>query len=164
MKTNLYNIQQEHFLLIQEIIEGGGEITPEMENALQINREQLESKGLSYAKGIQYLNSEIDIIDSEIKRLEALKRIRKNTIARMEGTLENAMKQFELEEIVTPTLKINFRKSETVEIIDSSKVPNEYKTIETTTKIDKISLKRDIKAGTEIPGAKLNQNKNLQIK
>lgn len=161
---NLYNIQQDHFLLIQEIIEGGGEITPELENALQINKEQLQSKGLSYAKGIKYLESEVSIIDSEIKRLEALKRIRTNTIARMEGTLENAMKLFEIEEIVTPTLKINFRKSETVEITDVAKVPNVYKTVETTTKIDKMSLKRDIKAGEEVPGAKLNQNKNLQIK
>jgi hypothetical protein len=161
---NLYNIQNEFLLITRELMENGGEATPEIEQALSINKEQLQAKGINYALCSMHLESEITAIDNEIKRLETMKRIRKNTQARLESTLENAMNLYEIDEIKGDTVKVNFRKSESVEIIDVEKIPKDYMTVELTKKVDKATIKKVLKRGEEVPGAVLNQNKNLQIK
>ena len=58
--------------------------------------------------------------------------------------------------------KVTFRSSQAVNITDENLIPNNYIKVET--KIDKESLKRDLKAGLVIEGAELVTNKNLQIR
>lgn len=41
MKQSIFLIQNEYQLLINQVIENEGEITPELETALTINKEQL---------------------------------------------------------------------------------------------------------------------------
>jgi hypothetical protein len=52
MKTTLYNIEQEYLNLISEIESLDGELTPEIEEQLTINKEQLESKSVAYLQVI----------------------------------------------------------------------------------------------------------------
>jgi hypothetical protein len=52
MKTTLYNIEQEYLNLISEIEALDGELTPEIEDQLNINKEQLESKSVAYLQVI----------------------------------------------------------------------------------------------------------------
>ena len=52
MKTTLYNIEQEYLTLISEIEALDGELTPEIEEQLTINKEQLESKSVAYLQVI----------------------------------------------------------------------------------------------------------------
>jgi hypothetical protein len=62
------------------------------------------------------MESDVSIIDAEIKRLNELKKARLKTIERLETTVSNAMQLYQINRLETPTLKINFRKSESVEI------------------------------------------------
>jgi len=71
---NLYQITQEAQYLAA-LLETE-ELTPELEAELLINQEQLQSKGINYAKVIANYQSESDQIDAEIKRLKALKESR----------------------------------------------------------------------------------------
>lgn len=161
---NIYQIQNEYQLLINQIIEADGELTPELELSLAINKDQLQSKSENYAYIIKQMDSECDIIDLEIKRLQQAKKVRENTIERLKGTLTYAMNLFEVPEIKTPLIKINFRKSESVEITNEAQLAEKFITTKTVITPDKKAIKEAIKAGEFVEGATISYNKNLQIK
>ena len=161
---NIFNIQSEYQQLFNELIENGGELTPELELALQINKDNFHSKSENYAYITKQFDGEIDIIDNEIKRLQQAKKSREKTIQRLKDTIELAMLTFEIDKIETPLIKISFRKSESVEVTDVNELPNEYKVIKLTESADKLKIKDAIKAGINIIGCYLKTNRNLQIK
>jgi hypothetical protein len=107
---NIYKIEQDYLELSNQIIEAGGELTPEIETALAINKEQLQAKGINYGYVIKSLESDVTAIDEEIKRLNALKSSRNKTVDLLKSTIKQAMQLYQIEELKTPTLKINFRK------------------------------------------------------
>ena len=164
MKLKLYTIQQEYIALAESIIDSDGEVTPEQETALQINKEQLETKGQCYGFIIKDLENDIGVIDGEIKRLSVLKSSRNKTIERLKDTLTNAMNLYEIEKIETPTLKISFRKSESIEVENVDLLNETFVSTKIVKTADKIMIKAFIKDGGEVVGAVLKQNKNIQIK
>ena len=163
MSLNLYSIEQEYMILAQQLIELDGEPTPELLERLQITESQLEHKGRGYGFVIKQAESEIDQIDLEIKRLHGLKSSRVKTVDRMKETLKNAMELFGITKLESPTLKISFRKSKSVEV-NESLLLNEYFNEKTVRTPDKARIKADLEKGELIFGAKLIENNNLQIK
>lgn len=163
MKLQLYKIEQEYISLAEQIIDNGGEVTDELNEALQINQSQLETKGNCYGFIVKQLESEVEIIESEIKRLQAFKVSRNKTVDRLKETLSNAMQLYQIEKLECPTLKISFRKSESVEV-DSLIIDEKYCNIKTTITPDKGMIKEALKRGEAILGATLQVNQNLQIR
>jgi dimeric dUTPase (all-alpha-NTP-PPase superfamily) len=98
MTNSIFNIGNELQQIINQIIESGGEITEETENALMIKESELQNKSQSYGYLIKSMEYEVNTIDSEINRLEGLKRVRNNTIKRLKTVLSESMQQFEVEE------------------------------------------------------------------
>lgn len=164
MKVALYQIEQEYLNIVQSIIDAGGEITEEQETALSISKEQLQNKGVCYGFIVKELEGNIDLIDLEIKRLNALKKPLVNSIDRLKNNLSQAMQMFEVTELKTPLLKINFRKSESVEVTDIDLLDADFVKTTITKAADKIAIKEAIKQGENVQGAVLVTNQNLQIK
>lgn len=161
---NLYQIEKQYFDLTEQLIELDGELTPELEQALDITLSEFETKSIAYAHVIRRLDAECDIIDSEIKRLQSIKRSRESALERLKMRIKTAMETFGMDKVQTPTLKLSFRKSESVEVEDVNALPSMYKTIKVTEAPDKTLIKESLKLGKEIPGARLVTNNNLQIK
>ncbi len=161
---NIYNIQSEYQQLVNQLIENGGEITPELELALQINKDNFHSKSENYAFITRQFDAEMDIIDNEIKRLQQAKKSREKTIQRLKDTIELAMLTFDIDKIETPLIKISFRKSESVEVENVNELPNEFKVIKLTETADKLKIKDALKSGMFIEGCSIKTNRNLQIK
>jgi hypothetical protein len=161
---NIYKIQHEYQLLVNELIENGGELTPELELALQINKDNFHSKSENFAYVTKQFDAEMDIIDNEIKRLQQAKKSREKTIQRLKDTIELAMLTFDVNKIETPLIKISFRNSESVEVTDVNDLPNEFKTIKLTETADKLKIKDALKSGMFISGCSIKSNRNLQIK
>ena len=159
---SIYNITDDFSQIMAEIESNGGEISPEIDEKLQINQFNLIEKTTNYVHVIKTLDSECDIIDIEIKRLQELKKQRSNFTQSLKDRLKNAMQAMELTEIKTALNKINFRKSESVEIIDESILPSDVLIYEP--KIDKKKIKEIIKNGGVVLGAEIVVNQNLQIK
>ena len=164
MKQSIYNIEQEYLQLAEEIIENGGEVTPEQEQALALNKDTLEVKSVKYGYVIKDVENDLVAIDAEIKRLEALKSSRVNLIAKLKDTVSQAMDLYGIEEIKMQNLKINFRSSQSTEITDETLIPAKYKKSVTTVTISKNDLLADLKLGVKIEGAELKKNKNIQFK
>ena len=161
---NLYEIEKEYIMLADQIIDAGGEVTEELGLALSINQDELQAKGRGYGFIIRGLESDIDIIDAEIKRLQSFKSSRNKAIERLKGSLSDAMQLFDIDKIETPTLKISFRKSESVFIENPELLDKNYVTVVRTESPNKVAIKDAIKRGETVVGAVIVSNLNLQVK
>lgn len=159
---NLYEItrdaQELAFLLETE------ELTPELEAMLVINQEQLQAKAGNYAKVIANIQSDIDAIDQEIKRLKAMKESKDRAITRLKDALREAMLVSTIDKIESPLFKLSLRRSESVEVDIVEALPSQFINIKNVVTADKVAIKEAIKRGENITGARLIENFNLQIK
>lgn len=158
----LYDITQDQQLIISLLEETGGELTPEIEEAMNITRSELESKAEGYGKAIFEYKAKEEAIDAEIKRLTARKKTAQNIQQRLKERIAEALEVFEVEKLEAGTFRYSFRKSKSVEIIDLNALPDEF--IITEKKADKKAIGDALKAGSVICGAQLNENKSLQIR
>lgn len=163
MELKLYEIEKTYLDLISTIIDADGEATDEQVEQLAITEAQLENKGRAYGFVIKKMETDIDVIDAEIKRLTAIKKTRVKTIDRIKETLSNAMQMFGITKLESPTLKISFRKSETVEV-DNELINSEWCVEKITYSPDKAKIKEALKNGEIIVGAEIVEHQNLQIK
>jgi len=159
---NLYEITREA-LELASLLETE-ELTPELEQALVINQDQLQAKANNYAKVIVNIQSDADAIDNEIKRLKAMKESKDRAITRLKEAVKNAMLVSNIEKIESPLFKLSIRKSEAVEVDMLEGLPSEFLNVKNVVTPDKIAIKEAIKRGIFVLGARLIDNFNLQIK
>lgn len=162
MTPSLFKVTVEQMHINDMLMETGGELTPELEEALIINAENFQLKVEGYATSIHRFDALEDAADAEIMRLTAIKKSAQGAKKRLKDTLANAMEVFGYDKYDIGLHKLSFRTSQAVNITDEVRIPNNYIKVET--KIDKESLKRDLKAGLVIEGAELVTNRNLQLR
>lgn len=119
---NIFQISQELLDIFQEIEDNGGEITPELEDKLQCSQEDFKTKVENYTKVVKSVESDIDAIDKEIKRLTALKKSKTSAIERLEKVIIWAVETFGEttksggKYVDFGTSKVSVRNSEKVEV------------------------------------------------
>lgn len=161
--SSIYQLTAEATQLASLLSEG--EITPEIENALVINQNEIQKKAIDYGYVVKSFESDIDTIDAEIKRLQALKSIRMNAIDRMKKAVLEAMQVYGIEKVETATMKLAVRNNpESVEIVNEYQIPDFFRKKKVTESIDKVSIKKAIQEGQDVPGALLVKNQSLTIK
>jgi hypothetical protein len=162
MKT-LYQINNDYYDLITQIELAEGELSKELESALEINKNELEVKSIAYVEVIKQRESFNTRIDDEIKRLQALKKQNDTLILRLKNNLLNAVNLFGNFE--AGFLKFSTRKSKQVEVnIEPNDLPKEFKVVKVTETPDKNAIKKAIEQGQEVTGCRIVENINLQIK
>lgn len=161
MEMTLYHISDEQRRLNAMLEENGGEVTPEIEEALAVNETNFVQKAESYGYAILHYKAVVAAVKAEKDRLDAIKKTAENAIARMEERIVAAMQQFDRPKVEADTLKLSLRRSERVVVDDEAKVPADCKTIKV--EVSKTELKRHLKAGEDC-GAHLEENQSLQIK
>lgn len=92
--SNIYNIQQDLLNLFDIIEENEGEITPEIEEQLNITYADFKDKIKSYTDVIKYLNNDITAIKEEKARLDDLQKSKEKTIERLKTIIVNAIELF----------------------------------------------------------------------
>ena len=121
---NIWQIQQELLDIFNELEENGGELTPELEDKLNITQSEFKNKIENYLYVIKKTESDINACDAEAKRLTALKKSKQNTIDRIKSIMAKAIEQFGNENksgnrfIDLGTAKITVRKSDKVIVND----------------------------------------------
>jgi alpha-N-acetylglucosamine transferase len=164
MEKNLYNIKRDYLHLVQVVFENEGELTPELDMLLKINKQELTEKSINYVAVIKKVNSDISYIDVEIKRLQELKKTRSKIIELLEKNILDAMRLYEIEKIETPLINIALRKSESVVIsVAPEDLPSPLQKIKIEP-ISKIEIKKLLKNGAVFNGVELVEKQNLQIK
>ena len=159
---NLYEITVEQTNLNNLLEESCGELTPELEDALRINKENLVTKAEGYAKAIKNYKAEQDALAEEIKKLQAKKKVCENAISRMKDALSTAMETFDMPKVQAGLFKISLSKSESVNIIDEDAVPMEYK--KATYTVSRADIKNAIDGGLVVEGVEIKESKSVTIR
>lgn len=165
MNKSLFHIQQEYLQLAEILEDNGGELTPEIEQSLAINQQELQTKGVNYALVIRQIDGEAEIIDREIKRLADLKKTKENAANRMKEAIKGAMELYGIQSIKGDLINITLRNNaSSVVINEEEKLPTEYVQVKHTISPDKKAIKAAIESGIEVPGAYLTKSKSILIK
>lgn len=85
MSKNIFEIAAEYNKIIGILYENGGEITPELEEALNLSELELDKKLQSYNYLIKNTEAQIDVIKEEKKRLDAMIKSCENLIEKTKG-------------------------------------------------------------------------------
>lgn len=163
MRNTLYTITADQ-LLINEMLEAnGGELTPEIEEAMQITEENFLEKAEAYGATIAEYDAQTEVIAAEIKRLTAYKKTCENVSKRMKERMAEAMQAFNTDKVTAGTFRFSFRKSTAVVVENEDMIPEEFFKTERT--LDKRALMDALK-GDEyfITGAKLVTRKSIQMR
>lgn len=163
IQNSLYRIKKQHLYLLTMVEEALGELTPEIENALQLNEQDLEDGADSYCGIIKHCTVQSAAIDEEIKRLKDLKAKVDKTEDLFRKQIADAMELFNVERIETTFSKISFRKADSVFVEDERMVSPQYWDIPAPV-ISKTRIKEDLKAGKIVAGAIIVTKKHIQIK
>lgn len=120
--ANIYQISQELLSIFDIIEENGGELTPELEEALTLTQESFNNKIKDYTNVVKVLQNEIMDIKVEKARLNELQKSKEKTIDRLKSIIIKAINDFGtanksgVKSIDYGTGKVSIRKSTTVEV------------------------------------------------
>lgn len=161
--NKLFNIQSQYAHILACIEASEGEITPEIDAALQFTQQQMQEAGINIGLSIKHLDYSEDILTQEIERLTTYREKVRKGKELLKNRLTEAMQQFGIERISSPTINLSFRKSEAIEITEESAIPAAYFD-QPPPKVSKSKIRDAIKNGNEVPGASLVTRQNLIIK
>lgn len=167
--TALFVLTNQYLALAEQLADGDFDA--------QTIADTIEASGISdelavKAQGIEYVARGAEAhnlaIDAEIARLQALKAQRVKVAAGLRGYLLDNMQRASIERIDCPMFQISIRKNPpSVDIYDPLSLPIQYMvTPEPKPPVaapDKKSIAAAIKAGAEIPGARLVQGVRLNV-
>lgn len=158
----LYNITQEQMRLNDMLEAAEGELTPELEEALAINADNLMSKAAGYSATIMDARARIKALADEIKRLQAMKNVEQRKVEILSERLSDALKLFGIDRMNVDKYRLSFRRSASVNITDACAVPECF--IQRLAIFDKAAIKEAIKNGETVDGAEITETQNLQIR
>lgn len=136
------------------------EIQDQLQNALM----QKSNNIIGYYQNQKAL---VDAIDTEIKRLQEMKKRIDNNLDRYKDYVKTNMEVLGIEKIETPVGKLAIAKNPiSVDILDENLIPEEYKETVTTVKVNKKAIADNFKTtGEIIEGVRINSNNTgLRIK
>ena len=125
--------------------------------------QDLKDKSANVIAVVRNQELTIEALDNEIKRLQAMKEVREKALNKFKTYIKSAMLTNNIEKIETTIGTIKFTKSTSTEIYDEKLIDKKFIEVVTTEKISKEKIKAALKAGEEVQGARLVENKNLKI-
>ena len=153
--ATLYEIDEEILNCVD--METGEIIDVERLGQLQLAR---EDKVEGIALWIKNLLSDADAIKSEEEKLAQRRKANENKAKNLKEYLSKFLNG---QKFKTPKVSISYRKSESVEVTDISKLDDDYLKFAEPT-VDKAKVKKALKAGTVLQGISLIENQNIQIR
>ena len=137
-----------------------GEIPDDLDAQLEAMQGQRNDKLLDLGRWTKNLLAEAEAIKSEKGKLAARQSALENKAARIKAFI--GMNLTPGEKLSDPNTAFSWRKSVSTEIYDENAVPDDYCI---TKRLPMASeIKAAIQAGKDVPGARLNEKLNLQLK
>ena len=163
---NLYEINKalaDKMTKLGELLNDGGEPTQEQIDECIDLQGELSEKLVSYGFVIKNLSGELDSVDSEIKRLTAIKKARQNHIDILKSRMQMAMTDNNIKKIDHPVMPIIIKNnSPSVRLdIDPDHLPTQF--VQIKYEADKAALSKALKTGDVIDGVSLEVKQSIKI-
>lgn len=159
--SNLYNMASSY-----ESLKGRDDLDQEaMQDTLNSILDSMGVKIDNIASLMDSNKSDIDFLDKKIKLLTSTKKALINQNKWLNGYIVDSLDQAHMKRIRTDNHIIttrNYRASTIIE--DEDKIPVDYVEIVKTQKADKKAIYEKLKAGEDVPGARLVPNRKAVIK
>lgn len=137
----------------------------QIEEIKVIIKGQIATKGTGIIAEVKNLEADTEVIKSEIKRLQDLKKSKENKIENLKKYTKECLEEADIKKVSTSLGNISLRKLPgSVEVLEEGCIPDEYKKEVTTVTIDKKAILSDLKAGVVIDGVMLKTGTSLTIK
>jgi len=158
--TNLFEIKEEYLALLDQVRENDGIVTEELEKKLVITIENMREKCHAYRSYIVTLQGENNVIDDEIKRLQAIKKRNNNTIEYLNNKVLSVV--IEHGAFMHENVTFTKRRSQYVKVEDVDSLPEEFK--KTKVEANKKAITEHLKNGAEIHGCSLEDRESLVMR
>lgn len=165
MQNSLYQISSEMDQLLEAVATADGEITPEIEAQIaQVNTALVEkTDGI-----VSWVNYNEDLIELAQKRIKDLQEFILRTNAKLgnfDKYVNACLQRVGTNKIEGKLYSIVKRKpSQVVNIFDETLIPMDFINIpEPKPTVQKAEIAKALKAGKEVPGAKLEESQNISI-
>lgn len=93
-KQSLFEISQEYQQLIWELEDNGGELTPELEEALNVTERNFRDKLSNYRKLVASVEADVAACKEEAERIVSIRKTKENIAKRLRNTMLEAVLQF----------------------------------------------------------------------
>lgn len=159
---SLATITHEQAKLLYEIEANGGELTEAIEAAFAVNEQSLAEKVDNYVVLMQRLDSEIDYLEKVAVQFTDKARAYENLLDRLKNNVKQSMQSLGKKNLEGQYFGFTLASSTPKLVVqDESKIPNEFKIVETITRIDNAKLKAALKV-KPIEGAALQETYSLR--
>lgn len=150
-------------LQIQQMIEDGMDLGDTLESVELEIADKLEG----YAMIIKNIQSDIDGLKAEEKRLSERRRSLENSVKRMKEAMSSTLELVEDDDkgkkrVKTDKFSFNFIERASAIVEDVNELPINF--VKTEIKADSKALTEYLKSGNEVKGATLKVNKSLSIR
>ncbi len=153
-KRSMFDITTDIVTATADLFASDEEIEQKLENLFNELRVKEDNVFLWVTK----LQDDINLADTYLKRIQGEKKKRQNAIKQIKDMVLTAHKTVGQLPAQSDFNPIKVLQSAFVDIIDESKIPEEYWVEVTTKKLDKRKMMSALREGTKIPGADLTKN------
>lgn len=160
---SLWDLTTELSRIMYLLEESGGEITEEIEKALDDLESDWDTKVDRLAAVYRRLGVEMDGIREEEKRLKARRESWERNRQAIREYLATQMKRLDKRSVKTPLTTVSFGKSKKVVVLPFFD-PGEDYWIEQDPKLDKKAIKAALEQGLKLPGAYLEESEHITIR
>lgn len=158
---NLFELTQNY----QNVLEIAEQLDAEtLKDTLDSIDEAINVKVENTAYVIKTLDANVAAIDTEIKRLQAMKSAQTNNAKNLKLYIQESMEKVGLDKVEGKLIKVAIQNNkQSVNVLDEKKIPLDF-FVEQEPKLDKATLLESLKEGKEIEGAEINQTRSIRIR
>lgn len=139
-------------------VESGEVFTPDALDALKLAKDEKVDNCLMVMR--QYEADSV-AIDTEIKRLTALKKTYQSRAEWLKGYVQDCLKG---EKFKSDKFNVSYRNTKAANIVDWTLIPAEYYKDRTDKDISKSKIMEVLKAGGSVPGAEIEERVSMVVK
>mgnify|MGYP000054676944 CR=1 FL=1 len=162
---NLFEIEMQQRDIVDELIENGGALSPELDAKMTITRELFDHKAQSYALLIKELDLDIEQLEAVIDQFKKKKATLEQSKDQLKSRLLSAMIAFDIQKFKNNMVSIWVQNSKKLKIMNEMAIPAQFLKEVVTVKVDAAGLKAALMDHTvETDAAYISEEPNLQVR
>lgn len=162
--ANLYELTDQYNKALTELLDIEDLDNDTFADTMESLEGELVEKGKNVAAYFQNLDADSNALKDAEARIKARRIVIENKVNRLKEYLRFNMEQSGITKIECPEFSVTLRKaSEVTEVYDQNQLPKEFIKTRLTETADKTAIKKAIKNGEEVPGAKISKGKTILL-
>lgn len=165
---NIYQIDSQIYDLLtlpeSEIVDEDGVVVRDVWKELEALQGERVDKLINSMRVAQEMDEAAKALNEEIARLTVRKKYFEARAKKIREHVAISMNNANEKRVENTTARITLTRSKSVDIVDETELPLQFLRTKTTVEADKKAIGERLKAGEEVPGARLVENLNVRLK